>query len=187
MVDMPPGRARHLVTVRRVRLHEWREVRDLRIDAVSDPDAAVAFLATLDEELARDDDFWRERAAGAALGENAAQFVGVAEDAWIATATVLLRGAGSLDHLGRAVEAPRADVVGVFVRAEHRGTGVLSLLFDAAARWAADRGADALTLDVHEDNTRAQAAYRKLGFAPTGMRFTSTIGPELEMRRELSG
>ena len=31
------------VRVRRVRLHEWREVRDLRIDAVSDPNAAIAF------------------------------------------------------------------------------------------------------------------------------------------------
>lgn len=173
--------------VRRIRLHEWREARDLRIDAVSDPDAAIAFLSTRDEELVRDETFWRARAAGGALGENAAQFVAVVDGAWIGTATVLLRDAGTLDHLGRVVDARRADIVGVFVHAEHRGTGILSLLFDAAARWATSHGADALTLDVHEDNARAQAAYRKLGFAPTGVRFTSVIGPEIEMRREPAG
>lgn len=173
------------VTVRRVRLHEWREVRDLRLLAVSDPDAGVAFLSTLDEELARDDAFWQERTAGAAFGENAAQFVAVAGDEWVGTATVLLREAGAADHLGRTVEAPRADVVGVFVDAAHRGTGLLARLFGAVGEWAAGRGADALTLDVHADNARAQAAYRRLGFAPTGVRFTSVIGPELEMHRPL--
>ncbi|GAA3624915.1 hypothetical protein GCM10022200_04010 [Microbacterium awajiense] len=63
------------VSVRRVRLHEWRQVRALRIEAVSDPDAGIAFLSTRDEELARDEAFWRDRTAGAALGFNAAQFV----------------------------------------------------------------------------------------------------------------
>ncbi|MGB4778008.1 GNAT family N-acetyltransferase [Microbacterium sp.] len=175
------------LAVRRVHLHEWREIRDLRIDAVSDPAARVAFLSTRDEELARDDAFWQERAARAALSDQAAQFVASlasVADRWIGTVTVLLRDAGAEDHLGRAVDAPRADVVGVFVRPEHRGSGVLDALVDAAAHWAASHGADALTLDVHEHNARARAAYHKLGFTPTGEHFTSVIGPELVMRRE---
>jgi len=61
--------------VRRVRIAEWRELRDLRIEAVGDPTASIAFLTTADEERARDESFWRERAAGAAIGAYAAQFI----------------------------------------------------------------------------------------------------------------
>ncbi|WP_405372957.1 MULTISPECIES: GNAT family N-acetyltransferase [unclassified Microbacterium] len=173
--------------IRRIALHEWREVRDLRLRAVADPAASVAFLTTTADELARPDAFWRERAAGGAMSDEAAQFVAVDGERWIGTATVLLRPEGSDDHLGRAVAAPRADVVGVFVDKGMRGRGILGQLMDAAARWASERGVDALTLDVHADNARAQAAYRRLGFAPTGETYTSSIGPELEMRRVRPG
>lgn len=179
------------VTVRRVRLHEWREVRDLRIEAVGDPAAAIAFLSTREEELARDDAFWQGRTAGAALGEDAAQFVAIAgADAtarWVGTATVLLRAVGSRNHLGVEITEPRADVVGVYLAPAHRGAGILDLLFRQIADWAAERGIGALHLDVHADNLRAQAAYRKSGFAPTGVTFTSVIGPEIEMRRPAAG
>ncbi|WP_431798628.1 GNAT family N-acetyltransferase [Microbacterium kunmingense] len=173
--------------VRRVRLHEWAEIRDLRMAAVSDPDAALAFLTTLAEERARDDTAWRERAAGAALGEDAAQFVAVDGDTWVGSVSVLLRASGQRDHLDRTVEAPRADVVGVFIAPAARGAGLLDRLIDAAAAWAAEHGADALTLDVHRDNARARAAYRRIGFVPTGVEFESVIGPEIEMRMALGG
>ncbi|NYF16107.1 GNAT superfamily N-acetyltransferase [Microbacterium sp. AK009] len=173
--------------VRRVRLHEWAEIRDLRMAAVSDPDASMAFLTTLDQERERDDAAWRDRAAGAALGEDAAQFVAVDGDAWVGSVSVLLRASGDRDHLDRAVAAPRADVVGVFITPAARGAGLLDRLIEAAAAWAAEHGADALTLDVHRDNARARAAYRRIGFSPTGVEFTSVIGPEIEMRKPLRG
>lgn len=172
-------------TARRVRLHEWTAVRDLRLEAVADPAAAIAFLTTSAEESARDESFWRQRTAAAALGENAAQFIADAGDRWVGTVTVLMRAPGTRDHLDRDVLAPRADVVGVYVSPSHRGTGVLGALFDEAAVWAAAHGADALTLDVHADNGRAQAAYRKAGFVATGVTFTSSIGPEIEMSRPI--
>lgn len=171
--------------VRRVRLAEWREVRALRIEAVGDADAAIAFLSTPEQELAHDERHWRERTAGAAMGDNAAQFVGIVEDAWVGTATVLLRAPGDVDHLSRVVLTPRADVVGVYVSPSQRGSGLLGRLFDAAGAWAAARGARDLTLDTHVDNVRAQAAYRKCGFAPTGVSLSSSIGPEIEMSRSL--
>lgn len=171
------------VRVRRIRLHEWREVRELRIRAVSDPAAPVAFLSTREQELARDDDFWQRRAADAAMGENAAQFVAVRDERWVGSATVLLREVGESDTLGRVVPAPQADVVGVFVDPAHRGEGVLGLLIGAAAEWAAGSGVSGLTLDVHADNARAQAAYRKLGFAPTGLERETVIGSEIQMSR----
>jgi ribosomal protein S18 acetylase RimI-like enzyme len=169
--------------VRRVRAAEWREIRDLRIDAVGDPAASIAFLSTVDQERAHDEAFWRERAAGASLSDEAAQFIADDEGRWVGTVTVLLRAAGTADHLGRPVADARADVVGVYVAPSQRGSGVLGRLVDAAAAWAADRGADQLTLDVHVDNHRAQGAYRKLGFAATGETFTSVIGPEMIMVR----
>ena len=172
--------------VRRVRLHEWAAVRELRIRATGDPDAPLAFLTSQADELARDDSFWRDRTAGGALGENGAQFVAVTRgDRWIGTATVLLRAVGETDHLGRVLSYPRADIVGVYIDPAHRGQGVLSDLVDAVSVWVGARGHKALTLDVHRDNVRAQRAYARLGFARTGVGFVSAIGPEIEMERAI--
>jgi RimJ/RimL family protein N-acetyltransferase len=173
------------VTVRRVRAEDWPRLRDLRVEAVRDPAAPIAFLTTPDEELARDDEFWRLRAANASTGDEAAQFVVEIDGQWVGTATVLVRPAGVTDHTGRTVYTTRADVVGVYVRADRRGSGLIDALLDAAAAWTADLGIARLTLDVHADNARAQAAYRRAGFVPTGVTFTGRIGPELEMARAL--
>lgn len=172
-------------SVRRVRADEWTRVRDLRLDAVRDPAAPIAFLHTYEEESAHDDAFWRARASGAAAGDSVAQFVAEEHGEWIGTLTVLRWKEGAEDHHGRTVDAPRGDVVGVFIRQEARGRGVVDALFDAAARWARAIGDDRLVLDVHADNQRAQAAYRRAGFTPTGLEFTGSIGPEIEMSRPL--
>jgi GNAT superfamily N-acetyltransferase len=173
------------VSVHRVRADEWERVRDLRIEAVGDPAASIAFLTTPEQELAHDDEFWRARVARAASGDESAQFVAEIDGDWAGTATVLVRPAGATDHTGRTVYLTRADVVGVFVSARHRGQGAIDALLDAAADWVRTLGLTRLTLDVHADNARAQAAYRRAGFAPTGVTFTSTIGPEIEMARAL--
>lgn len=170
---------------RRVREDEWARVRDLRIRAVGDPDAGIAFLSTPEQELAHDDEFWRRRTLHAAIGDEAAQFVAEADGRWVGSATVLVRAVGTVDHTGRTVYTARADVVGVYVSPEHRGAGTIDALFDAAAAWVAGLGIRRLTLDVHADNARAQAAYRRNGFVPTGETFTSTIGPEIVMARAL--
>lgn len=175
------------VSVRRIRADEWERVRDLRLDAVRDPAAAIAFLSTYEEELARDDAFWRQRAEGAAAGDDVAQFVAESDDRWIGTLTVLRWKPGATDHQGREVAVARGDVVGVFVRSDERGAGIIDALFDAAAVWARARGDERLTLDVHVDNARAQAAYRRAGFADTGVRFTGSIGQEMEMALDLAG
>ena len=172
-------------SVRRVRAGEWREVRALRGEAVRDPDAAIAFLESAVQVASRTDDFWRERTVRAAESEIAAQFVAVADGAWVGSMTVLIRATGQADHLGRIVDDRRADVVGVYVAPAHRGAGVVDLLFDAVAGWVGARGLRRLTLDVHADNPRAEAAYRRNGFVPTGVTFTGPIGPEKEMAREL--
>jgi ribosomal protein S18 acetylase RimI-like enzyme len=55
----------------------------------------------------------------------------------------------------------------VYVTPSARRAG---LLVDAAVRWGRAQGALSLHLEVHEDNARAQAAYRRLGFVLTGRR-----------------
>lgn len=173
------------LAVRRVRADEWEAVRTLRLEATSDPDAAMAFLETPAQVQARPEQFWRDRAGLAAASETTAQFVAEAGDAWVGSLSVIIRATGQTDHLGRFVDDRRADVVGVYVNPAHRGSGAVDLLLAAAAEWAASQGLKRLSLDVHRDNRRAQAAYRRCGFVPTGQTFTSTIGPELVMARPL--
>ncbi len=64
---------------------------------------------------------------------------------------------------------------------------MLDALVDAAGEWARARGADEIGLEVHVDNHRAQAAYRRLGFTPTGVTVTGPNGQELAMTRPLAG
>ena len=173
------------VDIRRVRADEWREARALRLDALQDEAAGIAFLETHAEAAAAPDDFYRERTAGSAEGDDVVQYVAVDGSAWVGSITVITQRAGTLDYHGVLVEKSRATVVGVFVRVEQRGTGLIDRLLDAGAQWARDRGFDELSLGVHQDNGRAQAAYRRAGFVPSGLTFSSTIGPELEMVRRL--
>ncbi len=173
--------------VRRVRAEDWRRVRDFRLEALQDPDAAIAFLEAHAVAADRPDVFWQERARGAAAGAIAAQFVAEEGEEWFGSVTVLRRKAGETDHLGAVLADARADVVGVYVRPSARGRGIIDALLSAAADWVRSLGDEALTLDVHAGNGRAQAAYRRAGFAPTGRRFTSQIGDEVQMRMPLDG
>jgi ribosomal protein S18 acetylase RimI-like enzyme len=178
------------VTIRSVRAHEWREIRALRLAAVSDDLAPIAFYATVEEEAARPDTFWQERAARSSedAGPDAAatQFVAVAgDDEWGGSLTVLVEHAGTDDIEGHPVEESGGLVVGVYVRPDHRGAALVDRLADAAAHWAATRGLARLRLYVHVDNARAQAAYRRTSFDDTGRRVDTVIGPCLEMVRKI--
>ncbi|OIJ67130.1 GNAT family N-acetyltransferase [Streptomyces mangrovisoli] len=157
--------------VRPIRAEEWPAVRGLRLDALRDPVAHLAFLETYDQALAKPDSFWRERAEGAAEGAyGARQFIAESPDGeWAGTVTVLLEEGGSTDWAGFDIERTQGHVVGVFVRPEHRGSGLIGALFDAAVAWSWEAGAERVRLIVHEDNARAQAAYRRLGFRPSGV------------------
>lgn len=172
-------------TVRRVDSGEWRSVRALRLRALEDPDAAIAFLETRSTAEAQPDDFWIARTEAAAVSDTVAQFIAEADGSWVGTVSVLIREDGTIDHLRHVVQGRRADVVGVFVAPEARGTGVIGALLDTVADWTRQRGLTALHLDVHADNERAHAAYARAGFAPTGTRFTGPIGEELQMLRVL--
>lgn len=172
-------------SVRAVRADEWASVRALRLAALRDPVADLAFYETYDEAAARPDGFWQERAAGGAEGASGArQFVAETEDGeWAGTVTVLMEAAGSVDWAGAAVERLQGCVVGVFVRAEHRGAGVIEALFEAALEWSWSWAAERVRLVVHEDNGRAVACYRRLGFSPTGVACAERNEIEMALHR----
>ncbi|MFR0353515.1 GNAT family N-acetyltransferase [Streptomyces sediminimaris] len=157
--------------VRSIHADEWPAAKALRLAALQDPVAHLAFLETYDEALARPDSFWQERAVGAAEGASGAQQI-IAEGPdgeWVGTLTVLIEDAGTTDWAGFPVERTQGHVVGVFVRPECRGIGLTEVLFDAGLEWAWSRGAERVRLIVHENNGRAQRLYRKVGFEPTGV------------------
>ncbi|MFE9454785.1 GNAT family N-acetyltransferase [Streptomyces sp. NPDC006739] len=157
--------------VRAIRPEEWPTVKELRLLALRDPVAHLAFLESYEEAEARPDSFWQERAtSSAAKGAGARQFIAEAADGtWAGSVTVLIEEAGTKDWAGHLVERRQGHVVGVFVRPEHRGNGLIGALFDAGVAWAWERGAERVRLLVHEDNGRAQGAYRKVGFSPSGV------------------
>ncbi|MEV6987619.1 GNAT family N-acetyltransferase [Streptomyces sp. NPDC093228] len=157
--------------IRSIRPEDWPAAKKLRLAALQDPVAHLAFLETYEDALAKPDSFWQERTAGAAEGETGAQqIIAEAPDGtWAGTLTVLLEEAGTTDWAGFDVERRQGHVVAVFVRPEHRGTGLTKALFDAGLEWARGRGAERVRLIVHEDNVRARAFYRKAGFVPSGI------------------
>lgn len=148
--------------IRPVAPAQWKESRALRLEALLDPVASVAFARTHDEEAAMSDDQWRRRASGEGAQQFVAVRVGVESDEWVGLAVVV---------------AERADyhsINAVYLRPETRGSGVAEKLFAAAIAWTWER-ADRVYLWVHEKNPRAQAFYRRLGFVPTGETMASPL------------
>ena len=173
------------ISARRVHADEWQLVRSLRLESTADPDAAIAFLESHEEVLARADDFWQARTADAAQSETVAQLIAEVGGGAVGSLSVRIRASGQKDPLGRYIDDRRADVVGVWVRPSSRGTGAIDALLAAAAEFVAGVGLRRMQLDVHRDNLRAQAAYRRSGFEPTGETFAGPIGPEIVMARDL--
>ncbi|MEU9803644.1 GNAT family N-acetyltransferase [Streptomyces sp. NPDC051000] len=158
--------------VRPVTAGEWEKVKELRLTALRDPAAPVAFLENLVDAEAQTDAFWQGRAAGASSGRAARQFVAEAPDgSWDGSVTVLVEEGGTVDFFGEVVEKAQGHLVGVFVRAGQRGTGLTDALFEAALEWAWSLEGPALgrvRLFVHEENARAEAFYRRFGFVASG-------------------
>ena len=158
--------------VRPIRADEWPAVRELRLAALQDPAAPLAFFETYDSSEKLPDSFWQERAAGCAEGAvGARQFVAVGADGvWVGGLAVLVEEAGSVDWAGQPVEQRQGQIVGVYVRPAVRGGGVVvGALFRAALEWAWGIGLDRVRLLVHRENGRALAAYERIGFVATGV------------------
>lgn len=170
--------------IRRVRAEEWAKARDLRLEALQDPLAPIAFYESYEQARERPDAFWRERTRSAAEGVDVVQFVAEAPGGrWDGTASVLVEHRGSA-RIGKPAPVEQTHVVAVFVRPEARGSGLAEALFRAALEWswALDSPpVERVRLLFHGDNARAAALYRKVGFVPSG---ESAPVPDDEMALE---
>jgi len=172
--------------VRRVRPEDWARLRDLRLEALRDPVAHLAFLERLDDARARPDDYWRERTAAAASGDAVVQVVALdPHDLPVGTVTARVTAPGEPDYLDRTADHVRAALVGVYLRPEHRGEGVLEALLGAVEAWLRDRGVPRVALHVHQDNARAARAYLRCGYADEGARVVLDGALHHELVRDL--
>lgn len=149
------------VEVRRIQANEWREYRELRLEALKD--SPLAFVEQYDESLAQPGSFWQDRVRRAATSETVSMFVAVSGETFVGKATCLIEPE-VVDHVS-------AHIVGVYVTPPFRGRdrGVAASVVTAAIRWAReDAGADRVRLFVLDANDRARAFYRQLGFVLTG-------------------
>lgn len=167
--DAPADR----LELRRVTAQDWRAVRHLRLAALLEQ--PTAFCERWTDAAALDDDAWRDRTARGVEGGSSCQVMAWDGARAVATATCRLDDA----------VAGRAWLFAVHVAPDRRGQGLLERLVQQLAGWAREQGAAALHLEVHEGNARALAAYRRLGFAPTGGRRPYPLDPasgdELEL------
>ncbi len=140
IIELPPER--------------WRDYKVLRLTALkSDP---LAFGSTYEETLEYPDELWEERLAGRTsiilFAEREGRLVG--------TAAVLL---------GIEEDAATAQIVGVFVEAEHRGQGIGRRLVEALlARLRGHPELGRILLHVTETQVAAATLYRSLGFEEIG-------------------
>ena len=174
--------------MRRVRAEEWRRLRELRLEALRDPIAHLAYLDRIEVAVERPDSYWQERTSTAASGSAVGQFVAIDEHGYLAgTATALVTAPGEPDYIGETSPHPRAAVVGVYVRPGHRGSGVLQAVLSETEAWLRGIGVPQVRLHVNEQNLRAQGAYRKCGYVDTGVRVEMVDGVNHEMVRDLGG
>ncbi|MEU7008302.1 GNAT family N-acetyltransferase [Streptomyces sp. NPDC046332] len=180
-------------SIRVIRADEWEKTRELRLAALQDPVAKIAFLDSPEAAAARPDAFWQERAEGASeSGTSVRQFVAEAPDgSWVGTISVLVERPSDEVRFGEAAKVDQTHIVGVYVRPEARGTGVIDALFRAGVEWSwslPEPVVRRVRLYVHEDNARAAAFYRRFGFVATGDRVAvpgddSAHEVEYEIRR----
>lgn len=156
--------------IRQTTVADWQGLKDLRLTALSDPVAPLAFFESYEVALSLTRDDWERRASPG----RTVTFVGEpgvgAED-------------GALSGMVVVLPAPAyVSLVGVYLRPGHRGTGLAGELMRAAISWC---GGSEVRLHVHERNERAARFYHRLGFRPTGSVEPVPHRPEQRVR-ELS-
>ncbi|MGW5424367.1 N-acetyltransferase family protein [Streptomyces sp. NPDC003943] len=164
-------------SIRTIRADEWEKVRELRLAALQDPVAHLAFVETYEKAVAQPDSFWQERTVnGSESGAGRVrQFVAETPDGrWIGATTVIVERPSDAEPLfGEPAKVDQTQLVGVYVRPEARGAGVIDALFRAAVEWSwalPEPAVERVRLYVHEDNHRAAAFYRRFGFVASGGR-----------------
>ena len=155
------------ITVRVLDESEWSLYRDARLRALAE--SPGSFTATLAEEADHDEQFWRDRMSRShrLLAERGEVPQGIVS-------------------LGPYKEEPSAaEVFGLYVVPEARGTGVSWRLVEAAAALATQQACRQLFYWVGTDNGRAVGFAENFGFRTTDYRRPSRSS-DLEPGEEIA-
>jgi ribosomal protein S18 acetylase RimI-like enzyme len=156
------------INVRALGEDDWQVYRDIRLTAVRE--APEAFVATRVEEEALDEQVWRERVRWSRrlVAERDGSPLGVVS-------------------LGQAEEpdAGTAELFGLWVAPEARGTGVAWKLVEAGADQAFRDGRSHLSYWVGTDNGRAVAFASSFGFRPGATRRPMRVASEEDGAEEM--
>lgn len=148
-----------VLTVRRLGHEDWQALRDMRREMLAD--APDWFWTTLADVEPWGEQEWRAALSGGRaylLAERGAEPVGLLGIDWV----------GYTEDL--RLDADTVNIVSVYVRPAHRGSGVLGALLAAADEEVRAAGRCRQLLETPEDNLRARRAYERLGFRETGHR-----------------
>jgi ribosomal protein S18 acetylase RimI-like enzyme len=133
--------------IRHTTEQDWMVLKELRLAALRD--APTAFGVTHASAAGNTDEQWRERAAGRGP----------------ATYLLAFEGELPLGMVGGVVsEAGEFNLIAMWVKPAHRGSGAAAALVDAMRAHALTRGHRRVVLDVSPDNQRAAAFYTRRGF-----------------------
>ena len=155
------------VTVRSLGEEDWQEFRAIRLAALRDsPDA---FAASVDAEEGFEEDFWRLRL------RRSTRLVAVLLEVEGSTVGQSV-GVVSLGE-GKDEEGRVAEIFGLWVAPDARGTGVATKLVEASADRARRDGRTHVSYWVGTDNGRAVAFASGIGFRPTDFRRPMRVTP----------
>ena len=163
-------------SVRPVVAEDWQSYRAIRLEMLED--TPTAYVERLSTALEQTDNQWRERTARGSSPTS------------IRCAAITTDG-GWIGSMGGFIPDGHTEpiLVGVYVAPRWRGgaAGVTDALLHAVETWARARS-ESITLEVHEDNARAFAAYSKRGYVVTGNTRPYELDArsnEIEMRKML--
>jgi ribosomal protein S18 acetylase RimI-like enzyme len=150
-----------------------RRLRDLRLEMLAD--TPLAYLERVDDARRHPPAYWNDRLRRYVTGPDRVLYVALTADGrWLAQA------GGYVDRTGLA------HLVSVYVGPAHRGSGLLERLATTVFDWARERGSTEIRLEVAKENARAVAAYRRLGFVPTGRTQPHPLYPDVSVEIEMT-
>lgn len=159
------------ISVRTLDVDEWERFRAIRLLALQE--SPEAFVATHESEAAEPETFWRERM------QRATRLLAEVDGETVGTASI-----------GQYEDHPEAaQLFGLWVAPDRRGSGVATALVRAGAKVAKDDGCRHLLYWVGTENGRAVAFASGFGFRPTSerrpMRVVSEADGEMEIAMTL--
>jgi ribosomal protein S18 acetylase RimI-like enzyme len=157
------------VQVRPLGEEDWQEFKAIRLQALAEsPDA---FAAKVSEEEGYDEDFWklRLRRSVRLVAERGGERIGVV----------------SLGQ-GKREDGSVAEIFGLWVRPDARGSGVATKLVEASANRARQDGRTHVAYWVGTDNGRAVAFASGIGFRPTDFRRPMRVVNEDDGEEEIA-